>query len=126
MKVEAKGYNIAEITTGVKLVAGESVAVGTRKDLDKIVELVNNSGLIRVKSVVTVGGSDLNFNGVVTANLFDYNDATFIEFHTITYASDSVTGGDPIIVGGQLYMDGTTLKCHLTAVTVSSNRNRNK
>ena len=99
--------------------AGESVTVGTRKDLDKIAELVGNSGLIRVKSIVTVGGSDLNFNGIVTANLFDDSGIKCVEFHTVTYASDSITGGSPIIVGGQLYMDGTACKCHITAVPVS-------
>lgn len=119
MRIEAKGYNIAEITPGVKLVAGSSVTVGTRKDLNQIAELVANSGLLRVKSVVTISGNDVEFNGVVTCNLFDDQGTASLEFHTITYVSDTITGGNPIIIGGQLYMDGTALKCHLTAVPVS-------
>lgn len=120
MRIESKGYNIAEITPGVKLVAGSSVTVGTRKDLKQIAELVENSGLLKVKSVVTLSGSDVDFNGVVTCNLFDDQGTASIEFHTITYTSDTITGGDPIIIGGQLYMDGAALKCHLTAVPISS------
>lgn len=119
MRIEAKGYNIAEIVPGVKLVAGSSVTVGTRKDLDQIAELVKNSGLMRVKSVVSLSGNDVDFNGVVTCNLFDDQGTASIEFHTITYVSDTITGGNPIIVGGQLYMDGSLCKCHLTAVPVS-------
>lgn len=120
MRVESKGYNIAEVITGVKLVAGSSVTVGTKKDLDQLVEMVENSGLVRVKSIVTLSGNDLEFNGVVNCNIFDDAGTKSIEFHTITYASAVITGGDPIIVGGQLYMDDGVCKCHLTAVQVSA------
>lgn len=115
MKVESLGYNIPEVTTGKKLVAGESVAVGTKKELDDLREMIQHCGLLRVKTVVTISGDDLNFDGVVTCNLCQNG----FEFHTITYASDEVTGGSPIIVGGQFYNDNGTVKCHITAVVVS-------
>ena len=116
MNIQKKGYNIAEVTTGVKLVAGESTSVGTKKDLDELRELVANSGLCRVKTVITVSGDDLNFDGVVSCNLCPNG----FEFHTITYVSNEVTGGSPIIVGGQFYYDAGTTKCHVTAVPVSA------
>lgn len=116
MKIERGGYNVPVVVTGVKLVAGESVTIGTQADLDQLVELTSKSGSMRVKSATEISGQTLNFDGTCNCNFFDGN----IEFHTIVYAADSITGGDPIIVGGQLYMDGTALKCHLTAVPVSS------
>ena len=120
MKIEAKGYNIAEVETGVTLVAGESVTIGTQKDLDNLVELTSKSGLMRVKTATTIGGNTLHFDGTCVCNFFAGN----IEFHTIVYASDSITGGDPIVIGGQLYMDGANLKCHITAVILASNRSK--
>lgn len=116
MKINRGGYNVPVVETGVTLVAGESITIGTKKDLDKLVKLTSKSGLMRVKSATTIGGDTLNFDGTCVCNFFTGN----IEFHTVVYASDSITGGDPIIVGGQLYMEGTALKCHLTAVSVSS------
>lgn len=121
MRINRGIYNIPVVETGATLVAGESVTIGTQKDLDKLVRLTNKSGLMRVKTATTIGGNTLNFDGTCVCNFFTDN----IEFHTIVYASDSITGGDPIIIGGQLYMDGTNLKCHITAVTVGS-ANRSK
>lgn len=115
MKINRGGYNVPVVETGVTLVAGESITIGTKKDLDKLVKLTSKSGLMRVKSATTISGDTLNFDGTCVCNFFTGN----IEFHTVVYASDSITGGDPIIVGGQLYMDGANLKCHLTAVPVS-------
>lgn len=116
MKIEKGGYNVPVVVTGVKLIAGESVTLGTQADLDQLVELTSKSGLMRVKTATEISGQTMNFDGTCSCNFFDGN----IEFHTVVYASDSITGGDPIIVGGQLYMEGTALKCHLTAVSVSS------
>lgn len=120
MKINRGVYNIPVVETGVTLVAGESVTIGTQKDLDKLVRVTSKSGLMRVKTATTIGGSTMNFNGSCVCNFFDGN----IEFHTIVYASDSITGGDPIVIGGQLYMDGANLKCHITAVTLASNRSK--
>lgn len=117
MKIERGGYNVPVVVTEVKLIAGESVTLGVQADLDQLVKLTSNSGLMRVKTSTEISGQTMNFDGTCSCNFFDGN----IEFHTIVYASDSITGGDPIIVGGQLYMDGTSLKCHLTAVPVASN-----
>lgn len=122
MRINRGIYNIPVVETGVTLVAGESVTIGTQKDLDKLVRVTSKSGLMRVKSATTVGGSTMNFDGSCVCNFFDGN----IEFHTVVYASDSITGGDPIIIGGQLYMDGVNLKCHLTAVTVGSTNKSKK
>ena len=115
MNIQKKGYNIAEVVTGVELVVGESTSVGTKQDLDELRELVANSGLCWVKSTVIRNGDYMNFDGVVACNLCQNG----FEFHTITYASNEVTGGSPIIFGGQFYDDNGTVKCHVTAVTVS-------
>ena len=115
MNIQKKGYNIVEVTTGVRLVVGESTSVGTKQDLEELRGLIANSGLCRVKSTVTRNGDDLEFDGVVACNLCPNG----FEFHTITYASNEVTGGSPIIFGGQFYDDNGTVKCHVTAVTVS-------
>ena len=122
MKINRGIYNVPVVETGATLVAGESVTIGTQKDLDKLVKLTSKSGLMRVKTATTIGGNTMNFDGTCVCNFFAGN----IEFHTVVYASDSITGGDPIIIGGQLYMDSNNLKCHITAVTVASNRSKSK
>ena len=108
MTVGSKGYNVAEVVVGTKLVAGQATTIGTLKDYEKIRGLVDDSGLMRVKAVLTVSDTDMTFDGTCVANLWDEG----IEFGTIVFngADTSV----PKIVGGQLYMDGTSLKCSIS------------
>lgn len=115
MKVESLGYNIPEVTTGKTLVAGQSTAVGSVEQLNELRDMIQNCGLARVITPIMLNDAIWGFNGVVTCNLCQNG----FEFHTITYASDEVTGGSPIIVGGQFYNDNGTVKCHITAVVVS-------
>lgn len=113
--VGSNGYNVAKVVVGTKLVAGQSVTVGTKGDLDKLVALADASGVARIQATVDLSGTDVEFDGAVLCNLCENG----IEFHTITYYSSEVTGGSPIIIGGQAYMDGTNMKVHITSVTVS-------
>lgn len=114
MTVESKGYNVAEVVLDTKLVSGQATAIGTLKDYNKIRELVDNSGLMRVKTVLTVSGTDMTFDGTCIANLWEEG----IEFSTIVFngADSSV----PKIVGGQLYMDGTSLKCSISYTSLGA------
>lgn len=83
----------------------------TKSDYDKIVAFAQ-TGILRVKATVTLSGGDADFDGTVVCN----NCPNGIEFSTITfYDPTSPTGGSPIILGGQILMDGTALKCHITA-----------
>ena len=113
--VGSNGYNVAKVVVGTKLVAGQSVTVGTKSDLDKLVALADAAGVARIQATVDLSGTDIEFDGAILCNLCENG----IEFHTITYYSAEVTGGSPIIIGGQAYMDGTNMKVHITAVTVS-------
>lgn len=108
MTVESKGYNVAEIVIDKKLVNLQATTIGTAKDYEKIRGLVENSGLMRVRTVLTVSDVDMTFDGTCIANLWDEG----IEFSTIVFngADTSV----PKIVGGQLYMDGANLKCSIS------------
>lgn len=120
MVVESKGYNVAKVVTGKKLVAGEAMAIGNKTDYDKLREMVSNSGLMRVTTVLTVSGNDMEFDGVCMANLYE----TGIEFSTIVWIGDQST---PKIVGGQLFMDGTSLKCSINYCPVTvANLAKNK
>ena len=117
--ISSKGYNIGSVEVDTKLVASQSVTIGDKRDFGVLLSFAE-SGIMRVKATVTIGGSDLDFDGCVTCNLFGLNYGTpGVEFSTIVFASDSQTGGAPIIVGGQFYMDDDNLVCHLTATTVS-------
>ena len=113
--VGSNGYNVAKVVVGTKLVAGSSVTVGTKADLDKLVALADAAGVARIRASVDLSGTDVEFDGAILCNLCENG----MEFHTVTYYSAEVTGGSPIIIGGQAYMDGTNMKIHLTAVTVS-------
>lgn len=114
ISINSKGYNIGEISVSTKLEAGASVTIGNAKDLEAIRGFAE-TGIMRIKATIDMGDLDAEFDGCVVCNICPNG----FEFHTITYFDSSVTGGSPIIVGGQLYMDGTALKCHITAVTVS-------
>lgn len=107
MKVGSKGYNVAEVIVDTTLVSGEATSIGAVQDYEKLRELVDNSGLMRVKCTLDVSGTEMNFDGTCIANLWDEG----IEFSTIVFngADTSV----PKIVGGQLYMDGADLKCSI-------------
>lgn len=123
MTVESKGYNVAKVVIGTKLTSGEATAIGTAQDYEKLRELVGNSGLMRVKCTLKVGGVDMDFDGTCIANLWSDG----IEFSTIVFnGADTST---PKIVGGQLYMDGTSLKCSInycpvTVVTAKAARSK--
>lgn len=114
MVVESKGYNVANVMVGVKLKTSEDVAIGTAKDYEKIRELVSNSGLMRVSTILDVSGTEMQFDGVCIANLWDDG----IEFSTIVWNGEDTNV--PKIVGGQLYMDGTSLKCSINYVPLGS------
>lgn len=115
IKYSTLGYNVGKIAVTTKLVAGSSVTIGNSRDYDSIKEF-SETGMMRIKCTIDMGGSDADFDGVVICNQCQNG----IEFATITfYDPSSTTGGSPIIVGGQIYMDGTALKCHITATTVS-------
>lgn len=114
IKYGTKGYNIGTVEVSTKLVAGESVAIGDAKDYNRIVDFAE-TGILKIKATIDLSGTDADFDGTVVCNKCPNG----IEFSTITYFGSAVTGGDPTIVGGQIYMDGTALKCHVTAVEVS-------
>lgn len=112
MVVESKGYNIAKVVVSQKLTAGESTAIGTKADYDKLRDLVANSGQMRVISTLTVSGNDMDFDGICMANLYESG----IEFSTIVWIGDQTT---PKIVGGQLFMEGNSLKCAINYCPVT-------
>lgn len=115
LTIGSNGYNVAVITVGTKLVVGASTVVDT--DLKKIetVKGFADSGIMRIVSKINMSGVDIDFDGTVMCNQC----ANGIEFSTITFYSDQVTGGDPIIIGGQLYEEDDKVKVHLTATVVS-------
>lgn len=116
IKYSSRGYNVAKIDVSTKLVAGSSVKIGTKDDYDAICAFAE-TGIMRIKVVIDMGATDANFDGCVVCNACQNG----IEFATITfYDPSSPTGGDPIVVGGQIYMDGNDLKCHVTATTLGS------
>lgn len=108
------GYNVGTIDISTKLVAGETVDIGTQDDCDTI-ESFANTGIIKIKATIDMGTADANFDGVVTVNKCPNG----VEFATITYFSASPTGSTPIIVGGQIFMADGKLKCHVVATPVS-------
>lgn len=109
------GYNIAKLDVSTKLVAGESVVIGDANDYDAI-KSFSASGIMRIKATIDMGATDAEFDGTVVCNQCPNG----IEFATITFYNPSYpTGGDPIIVGGQILMDGDDLKCHITATSIS-------
>lgn len=108
------GYNVGTVDISTKLIAGETVEIGTPDDCDAIVAFAQ-TGILKVKATVDMGASDANFDGVVTVNKCPNG----IEFATITYYGDSPTGSTPIIVGGQMLMDDGKLKCHIVATPIS-------
>lgn len=116
IRYSSRGYNIAKLDVSTKLVAGSSVKIGTKEDYDAIVAFAE-TGIMRIKATIDMGATDADYDGCVVCNKCQNG----IEFATITfYYPSSPTGGDPIVVGGQIYMDGTDLKCHLTATTLGS------
>ena len=111
IKYTSRGYNVVKLDISTKLVAGSTVTIGTQDDYDAIMAFAE-SGIMRVKCVIDMGATDADFDGCVVCNKCQNG----IEFSTITfYDPSSPTGGSPIIVGGQMLMDGTALKCHVTA-----------
>ena len=116
IKYSSRGYNVAKIDISTKLVAGETVTIGTQDDYDAIVAF-SQSGIMRVKATIDMCDTDADFDGCVICNQCPNG----IEFATVTFYNPPVpTGGSPIIVGGQILMDGTALKCHVTATTVGA------
>ena len=115
MVVEAKGYNVAKVVISPKLTAGSTTNVGNKKEYEKLRDMVASSGLMRVVATLTVGGTDMDFDGICMANLY----GSGIEFSTIVWIGDQTT---PKIVGGQLYIESNTLKCAINycPVTVSN------
>lgn len=114
IKYSSRGYNVAKIDISTKLIAGDTVTIGTQDDCDAIVAF-SQSGIMRVKATIDMGATDAEFDGCVICNQCPNG----IEFATITfYYPAAPTGGSPIIVGGQIFMDGTALKCHVTATTI--------
>lgn len=115
LNISSNGYNVAVIEVSTKLVVGASTAIDTDvKKLDSI-KMFADSGVMRIVANIEMSGVDIDFDGSVMCNQCENG----IEFSTITYYSDQVTGGDPIIIGGQLYEEGNALKVHLTAKTIS-------
>lgn len=115
LSITSQGYNIGVVSSSVKLVVGASTVVDN--DASKIDRLVSfaKTGVLRIKTKIDMSGVDIDFDGAVVANIC----ANGIEFHTITYYADQVTGGDPIIIGGQAYVEDGKIKVHLTAEVVS-------
>ena len=114
MLVESKGYNVAKVVTGKELKTTEDVVIGTLQEYQKLMELVSNSGLMRVVTGLDVSGTKMNFDGTCIANLWDDG----IEFSTIVWNGEDDTA--PKIVGGQLYIDGTSLKCAINYYPVGT------
>lgn len=108
------GYNVGTVDISTKLVAGETVEIGTQDDCDAIVAFAR-TGILKVKATIDMGSVDAHFDGVVTVNKCPNG----VEFATITYFSASPTGSTPIIVGGQMLMVDGKLKCHVVATPVS-------
>ena len=115
LSITSKGYNIGVVESSVKLVVGASTVVDNDSSkIDRIVGFAQ-SGIIRIKSKIDMSGVDIDFDGAVVANICPNG----IEFHTVTYYSDQVTGGNPIIIGGQAYVEDGKIKVHLTAAVIS-------
>jgi len=114
VSINSKGYNLAEVEISTKLVVGASTEIGVASVVDEL-KTFAEFGLMRIQAQIDMSGVDIDFNGTVACNLC----ANGFEFHTVTYYSDQVTGGDPIIIGGQVYVDGEAAKVHLTAQVVS-------
>ena len=117
LSIGSNGYNVAEVTVGTTLVVGESTVVDTNLKKIATIKEFADSGIMRIKSKINMSGVNIDFDGTVMCNQC----ANGIEFSTITFFSDQVTGAAPIIIGGQLYEDDGKVKVHLTSTVVSRN-----
>lgn len=113
VSVNNKGYNLGEVTVSNTLVVGASTTIGSASEINSLKEFAD-FGVMRIIANIEMNDQTIAFNGCVVCN----NCSNGFEFHTVTYFDDQVTGGSPIIIGGQVYVDGSYTKVHLTAVVV--------
>lgn len=116
IKYSSRGYNVVKLDVSTKLIAGDTVKIGGKDDYDAIMAFVE-SGIMRVACKIDMGATDADFDGCVVCNKCPNG----LEFATTTfYSAGQPLGGSPIIVGGQMFLDGSDLKCHVTATPLGN------
>lgn len=105
MNIERNVYNIAIVSTDVEITAGTKTEVGTEAEFNKIVAMVDRSGLMILKA--TVGGNAMK--GSLLSNYYHGGAETGIDFGGVTNMH-----GTPLAIAGSL-----SLENHKAYVTVN-------
>ena len=107
--ISTKGYNIAKVGISETLTLETATKVGKAEDFDKLLMFANN-GYIVLRCKFSVNDELIVFDGSVDCNVYD----DIIEFSVVTYDGNDPTGGDAMLLGGQLYLDGNDIKIYVT------------
>lgn len=102
MNIIKNDYNVAVVSTDVELTSGTKTEVGTKAEFDKIVPLINRSGLMVLKA--NVDGADMK--GSMLANYFTGGAETGIDFGGMTNF-----GGSPHAITGTVSLEND--KCYV-------------
>lgn len=107
--ISTKGYNVAKIGVSETLALETATKVGKAEDFDKLLMFANN-GYIILRCKFSVNDELVVFDGSVDCNVYD----DIIEFSVVTYDGNDPNGGDAMLFGGQLYLDGDDIKIYVT------------
>ena len=107
--ISTKGYNVAKIGVSETLTLETATKVGKAEDFDKLLMFANN-GYIILRCKFSVNNELVVFDGSVDCNVYD----DIIEFSVVTYDGNDPSGGDAMLFGGQLYLDGDDIKIYVT------------
>lgn len=107
--ISTKGYNVAKIGISETLTLETATEVGKAEDFDKLLMFSKNGYLI-LRCKFNVDDELVVFDGSVDCNVCD----DIIEFSVVTYDGNDPDGGDAMLLGGQLYLDGDDIKIYVT------------
>lgn len=111
MEIKNNGYNMAEITISEALTSGTPVKLGTRSDLDKIMNIAKAGGVGRINA--TVGGNAMS--GACFLNAFEGDGNVGVDVGSVTNFGES-----PNAVTGTFYMSGNDLYGVVTITPLGS------